>query len=142
MSKVNLHCQEIYWGEIIPGVHLAQAKQVDLNFPYIGDNNVPMLEGCFGLVFENDPFVVFSQQPIEYKGLEYYYKEGLHEQREVIWKFDSELTGQIQDMYKLMKCLIKAGYNKEEYIRPGFFICDKIAKFIKENKPIEIYEKV
>ena len=60
---------------------------------------------------------------------------------ESLWKFNNELRGTMLDMHHLMKCIIAAGYNKEEYSIPGFFVCHKIAEFIKNNEPSEIFEK-
>lgn len=141
MSLINLSCKEIVWGEAIPGVLLIQSKEVDEKNPFIAENGVPMLENSFGLVLMNDPFVAFSMQPIEFKGVEYHYKNS-PEDLEVLWKFHNELRGQMLDMHHLMECIIAAGYTKEQYNVPGFFICHKIAEFIKDREPVEIFEKL
>ena len=143
MSIINLHCKEVVWGEAIPGVLLVQAKEVDSNFPYVGMNNVPMLENCFGLVIKNDPFIVFSSPPQLFKGnLEFYYENNLKNELEILWKYHHELYGSLLDMHYLMNCVIADGYQKERYHIPGFFVSHKIAKFIQNNQPAEIFDKI
>jgi hypothetical protein len=46
------------------------------------------------------------------------------------------------DMHYLMECIIAAGYDKEKYSVPGFFVCHKIAEFIKDREPVESFEKI
>lgn len=140
MSLINLTCKEIVWGEAIPGVLLVQSKEVDIKNSFIADNGIPMLEDCFGLVIKNDPFVAFSMQPFEFKGVEHHFQN--KEEMDALWKFNSELRGSMLDMHYLMECIIDAGYNKEQYSTPGFFVCHKIAEFIKNREPVEIFEKL
>lgn len=141
MSLINLTCKEIVWGEAIPGILLIQSKEVDEKNAFIAENGVPMLENSFGLVIKNDPFVAFSLQPILFKGVKHHY-ENSKEDLEILWKYHNELRGQMLDMHYLMNCIISAGYTKEKYNVPGFFVCHKIAEFIKQNEPSEIFEKV
>lgn len=140
MSLINLTCKEIVWGEAIPGVLLVQSVDVDEKNPYIADNGVPMLENSFGLVISNDPFIAFSNQPFEFKGAEHHFQN--KEEMDILWKFNSELRGSMLDMHHLMECIIAAGYTKEQYNVPGFFVCHKIAEFIKDREPVEIFEKL
>jgi len=137
MSLINIYCKEIVWGEAIPGVLLIQSVNVDEKNPFIAENGVPMLENSFGLVIMNDPFVAFSKQPIEYKGVKHHTKEEI----ETLWKFHVELRGEMLDMHHLMQCIIAAGYDKDKYAMPGFFVSHKIAEFIKDREPVESFEK-
>ncbi len=99
-----------------------------------------MLENSFGLVIKNDPFVAFSLQPFEFKGVEYHYSN--EKEMDALWQFNNELRGTMLDMHYLMECILAAGYTKEQYSVPGFFVCHKIAEFIKQNEPQEIFERV
>ena len=64
MSSINVYCDEISWGEILPNICLVQAGDLaSEDSLYETDNKVPMKRGYFGLTISNDPFVVYSKPP-------------------------------------------------------------------------------
>ena len=145
MSLINTCCDEVVWGLVFPGILLVQAKNVYENSPYIGENAVPMLEGCFGLTILNDPFIVFSLQPKKYPGDDYFIKknsEGGFIGLDHFRQFDIELKGYAEDMHKLMEALYEHGYDKEDWGSPGFYVCDAIARFVESNKIKEVYNRL
>ncbi len=147
MSLINICCDELVWGPVFPGILLVQARNVEPDGPYIGDNRVSMLEGCFGLTIMNDPFIVFSLQPKIYPGDKCFEEskksaEKVYKEMGYFRQFDAELIGYAEDMYKLMQAIIEHGYTKEDWGSPGFYICDAIARFVENNKIREIYDKV
>ena len=145
MSLINVCCDELVWGIVFPGILLVQAKNVRENSPYIGDNGVPMLEGCFGLTICNDPFIIFSLQPKKYPGDAYFKgmeSDETYNKLDHFKQFDIELNGYAEDMHKLMEALYEHGYEQEDWGTPGFYICDAIARFVETNKVKEVYDRV
>lgn len=147
MSIFNISCDEVVWGEIFPRISLVQAINVLNDNPYIANNKVPMLEGCFGLTimsFYNDPFIAFSNEPKIFPGYKFFSKlkdSDVHNKFDYFLKFDDELIGYITELHTLMESIIEDGYTFKEWGKPGIYICDKIAKFIADKKPEAIYKR-
>jgi hypothetical protein len=148
MSVINLYCDEILWGEIFPGIYLIQGgKEKDFTQNFIANNNIPLKEGRFGLTINNDPFLIFSESPINNPYMDWSESDidNMHEDQfkdlirilEVYNKFNSEVNGHVNDMVTLYKACVESGYDKQSNI--GEFICNKIQEFINVNKPIEVY---
>lgn len=131
MSSINVHCEEKYWGELLPDVHLIQIGGVCGEF--VADNGVEVCEERFGLTFAsgNDPFIIFSQQPVPCS------EEPEIDELELQCTYDSEITGHYYDMNRFLTSCRKSGYDPESD-HLGAWISDKIHQHIRKNKVLNV----
>ena len=121
-EQCTTECLEI--GEVIPGIWIIQATK---------DGNL-MKAGYYGLVYCNDPFVVWSEKPYpdpnaidELCNLENWVAYDI-----VASAFRDKLllppeTGQL-----LVESCISAGWDKKEHGCLAFWLYDHMGKFLEE----------
>jgi len=128
MSVINVCCEEIYWGELLPGVCLIQIG--DVVHDYVADNGVSISPGRFGLTFVggNDPFLIFTEDPLP--SVEDPDLEDL-----AVWSvYDDEIRGHYTDMIKFGELCEKGGYDYYSHFL-GEWVSHRIHEFIKGNTP-------
>ena len=61
MSEINMRCDEIVYGEVLPGISVMQCDAYYSGATeFRADNGNIGMEGRFGLTIANDPFVIFN----------------------------------------------------------------------------------
>jgi hypothetical protein len=142
MSKINLYCNETHWGmlEFLPNISLIRFSNCKKGF--FAENGVEAKNNRYGLTISNDPFVIFTKQPVlipnytDEQIIKMSKKEYDDDTKkiEIGTQFHKELYGNIYEMHCLMEACKKAGYIRDEDGYLGVFICNRMFDFIKNNK--------
>ena len=157
MSKINLHCDEVSWGEVFPGVTLVQVvNNLDPKNPFVAPNGVEMDDGRFGLTRINDPFVAFSVEPLydpfygitnpdelRERARQVVNEQGQHEGAG--WRFEqvakqvyAELRGDFATIGWFYGVLCKHGYRPDQHGFAGYYVSHHLAAFILAHETAEL----
>jgi hypothetical protein len=153
MSTVNIYCQEIHYGEILPGVNLVKAGTMkDPANAFIADNGVEFSEGRYGLTLSghNGPDVTFRSQPI--KNVYRYEFDGLPndlpgtEEQKILMSNCTAFTTDLDLAPDKTRMAIEEACEavgwKREFGYIGSFVSNRIARFVEDNEPVEIYDQL
>ena len=114
-------------GEVVPGIWIIQA---------VKDGN-KMKAGDYGLVYCNDPFVIWSKRPYpdpdpldelhDSDGWAIWYKDASDFRDKLLLPPE---TGQL-----LVGSCVSAGWDKKEHGDMAYWLYDRMGKFLEEPKP-------
>ena len=129
MSEIDIHGHEELYGEPFEGVNLVRLINSDGKYTVNGE---VMREGNWGLTFSNDPFFIFSMDPVldpDYDELlvtDEDWTEELEEQfhkfMEVAAHYNERTHVDLGTVHRLLKTLTKHGYDEEKHGGPHFYL--------------------
>jgi len=157
MSEINVYATEKTFGEIFRGIYLIQLDEVNNNTGileryFTADNSIEAENGRFGLTISNDPFIIYSQQPVfdpffeaadgvVDESTDEVYAEFMEANR-IQQIFHMETNGSAKNMYQLYSACLESGYSEGNHGYLGIWICQKIAEFMVNKKPEKIYRRI
>ena len=135
MSEINVHGDEVYYGEVVPGWGLVRLINKASTSPFIIDNfGLEMEEGDLGLTYGNDPSFIFEVDPIpgEWETTD----EKLAIEGLATWAHYEQMLNYCDPVtgYNLVNACIEAGYKIEDNDFAGW-LCNRMYQTLQNPEP-------